>query len=71
MVPSGSATEDLILNLATVMSKGDTVVDGSNSNFNDSMRRAEMLEIKGINFLDVGTSGGIAGLDAGLSLIHI
>ena len=69
MVPSGSATEDLILNLATVMSKGDTVVDGSNSNFNDSMRRAEMLEIKGINFLDVGTSGGIAGLDAGYSLM--
>ena len=69
MVPSGSATEDLILNLATVMSEGDTVVDGSNSNFNDSMRRAEMLEIKGINFLDVGTSGGIAGLDAGYSLM--
>ena len=69
MVPSGAATEDIILNLATVMSEGDTVVDGSNSNFNDTIRRAEMLEQKGIQFLDVGTSGGIAGLDVGYSLM--
>lgn len=69
MVPAGQATEGSILNIAKIMSEGDMVVDGLNSNFNDSIRRAKMLGKEGIEFLDVGTSGGITGLDGEYGLM--
>ncbi len=56
MVPSGDATEGTISKLAAELSPGDTVIDGGNSNYKDSRRRAGVLGQKGIHFLDVGTS---------------
>jgi 6-phosphogluconate dehydrogenase len=69
MVPSGEATEVTIKRMPDLLSSGDVVVDGGNSNFNDSMRRAEYLKPWGINFVDVGTSGGIWGLTDGYSMM--
>jgi 6-phosphogluconate dehydrogenase len=65
MVPSGKITEDLIAQLASKMSKGDVIIDGGNSNFHDSIRRAKECAAKGIGFCDAGTSGGIWGLKLG------
>ena len=65
MVPSGKITEDLIQELASKMSPGDVIIDGGNSNFHDSKRRAEESAKKGIGFCDAGTSGGIWGLKLG------
>ena len=62
MVPSGRITEDTIAELGNLLSAGDTVVDGGNSNYKDSVRRASELGKKGVLFLDSGTSGGIWGL---------
>ncbi len=69
MVPSGEPTESTINSLAAELSQGDVVIDGGNSNYKDSMRRASALSDKGINFLDVGTSGGIWGLKEGYCLM--
>jgi len=69
MVPAGEVTEQTIRRLAELLSPGDTVIDGGNSNFNDSMRRAGYLAERSIEFLDVGTSGGIWGLTEGYSLM--
>ncbi|HZD57387.1 MAG TPA: NADP-dependent phosphogluconate dehydrogenase, partial [Anaerolineales bacterium] len=69
MVPSGDITEQTILGLTGVLSRGDTIIDGGNSNYKDSQRRAEFLREKGLNFIDVGTSGGIWGLAEGYSLM--
>ena len=69
MVPSGSITEDTIAELGNLLSPGDTVVDGGNSNYKDSVRRASELDKKGVSFLDAGTSGGIWGLAEGYSLM--
>jgi 6-phosphogluconate dehydrogenase len=69
MVPSGDPTEKTIVSLADALTNGDTIIDGGNSNFKDSMRRAEMLKDKGIHFVDVGTSGGIWGLTEGYSMM--
>ncbi len=69
MVPSGEPTESTISSLAAELSQGDVVIDGGNSNYKDSMRRASALSEKGINFLDVGTSGGIWGLKEGYCLM--
>jgi 6-phosphogluconate dehydrogenase len=69
MVPSGKITDDTILGLATRLSKGDIIIDGGNSNYKDSIRRAAEVAKKGIHFLDVGTSGGIWGLKEGYSLM--
>ena len=68
MVPAG-AVEGTIEQLAPLLSRGDIVIDGGNSNFRDSLRRAETLEARGIEFVDVGTSGGIWGLTAGYCLM--
>src|SRR5207249_10553242 len=51
------------------LSRGDIVIDGGNSNFADSLRRAEALQAKGIEFVDVGTSGGVWGLELGYCLM--
>jgi 6-phosphogluconate dehydrogenase len=69
MVPSGDPTESTVNNLASELSAGDIIIDGGNSNYRDSMRRAEALSQNGIHFLDVGTSGGVWGLQEGYCLM--
>ncbi len=69
MVPSGEPTESTISTLAAELSEGDIVIDGGNSNYKDSMRRAAALSQQGLIFLDVGTSGGIWGLKGGYCLM--
>jgi 6-phosphogluconate dehydrogenase len=69
MLPAGAATEETVETLATLMSKGDLVVDGGNSNFRDSMRHGGRLSERGIDFVDAGTSGGIWGLREGFCLM--
>lgn len=69
MIPAGQPTEAVIQELAGLLSPGDLIVDGGNSNFRDSMRRAGELEKRGLLFLDVGTSGGIWGLEQGFCLM--
>lgn len=69
MVPAGRPTENTIDSLAGLLSIDDVVVDGGNSNYRDSMRRAASLAEKGLFFLDVGTSGGVWGLKEGYSLM--
>jgi 6-phosphogluconate dehydrogenase len=69
MVPSGDATEETIRALAELLDEGDLVVDGGNSYFRDSLRRAEELLGRGILFCDAGVSGGIWGLAEGYCLM--
>ena len=69
MVPSGETTENTINTVANALSPGDVIIDGGNSNYKDSMRRAATLAEIGILFLDAGTSGGIWGLKEGYSLM--
>ncbi len=69
MVPSGEPTETTVRQLGQLLSHGDIIIDGGNSFYKDSMRRAHELGEKGIYFVDVGTSGGIWGLKEGYSLM--
>ena len=69
MVPAGDPTESTIKEVALALSPGDTVVDGGNSNYKESIRRAAELREQGISFLDAGTSGGVWGLKEGYSLM--
>jgi 6-phosphogluconate dehydrogenase len=69
MVPAGKPVDETIALLLPGMSKGDVIIDGGNSNFHDSMRRAADLQTKGIHFVDSGTSGGIWGLANGYCLM--
>lgn len=69
MVPSGDPTEATITSLFNSLSSGDIVIDGGNSNYKDTMRRAEHCRTKGILMIDVGTSGGIWGLAEGYSMM--
>ena len=69
MVPAGDATEQALLKFADMMDEGDILIDGGNSYFRDSIRRAEMLHERGLRFLDAGTSGGIWGLQVGYCLM--
>jgi 6-phosphogluconate dehydrogenase len=69
MVPAGAAVESTIEELLPGLSRGDIIIDGGNSNYKDSMRRAARLEEKGIEFIDAGTSGGIWGLTVGYCLM--
>jgi 6-phosphogluconate dehydrogenase len=69
MVPAGKATDDTIDQLSNLLGRGDIIIDGGNSNYKDSARHAKLLEPKGIEFLDCGTSGGIWGLSEGYSLM--
>jgi 6-phosphogluconate dehydrogenase len=69
MVPAGSPVESTIEQLLPGLSKGDIVIDGGNSNYKDSMRRAAQLKEKGLEFIDTGTSGGIWGLTVGYCLM--
>jgi 6-phosphogluconate dehydrogenase len=69
MVPSGDATEKTVQTLAQQMQAGDTIIDGGNSYFKDDVRRSEELRGKGIHYVDVGTSGGVWGLERGYCMM--
>ena len=69
MIPAGKITEDAFQQLLTIAAKGDTIVDGGNSNFRDSQRRYADAQAKGIHFVDAGVSGGIWGLKVGFCLM--
>jgi 6-phosphogluconate dehydrogenase len=69
MVPSGQATDEKIDEVSAQLSPGDIIVDGGNSNFNDSIRHGQMLSEKGIHFFDAGVSGGIWGLKEGYAVM--
>jgi 6-phosphogluconate dehydrogenase len=69
MVPSGEITETTLNNLLERLSPGDTIVDGGNSNYKDTVRRAAAVEARGLQYVDCGTSGGVWGLTEGYSLM--
>ncbi len=69
MLPSGSATEEMVQRLSSLLKKNDILLDGGNSHFKDDIRRSALLEARGIRYLDVGTSGGVWGLERGYSLM--
>ena len=69
MVPSGNPTEQTVAELAELLAPGDTVIDGGNSNYKDSIRRAATLRARGVGYVDAGTSGGVWGLAEGYSLM--
>ena len=69
MVPSGAPVTQTIESLAPLLAKGDTIIDGGNSNYHDSVARAASLSAQGLHFLDAGTSGGIWGLENGYCLM--
>jgi len=69
MVPSGDPTEKTVATLGTLLSKGDLVIEGGNSMYRDSIRRAAQLGERGIGFIDAGTSGGIWGLSEGYCIM--
>jgi 6-phosphogluconate dehydrogenase len=69
MVPAGDPTESTVRALLDLLGPGDTIIDGGNSNYKDSVRRAAMVKERGMRFVDVGTSGGIWGLKEGYSMM--
>jgi 6-phosphogluconate dehydrogenase len=69
MVPAGEITEGTLAKLLPLLAAGDTVVDGGNSNYKDTMRRAGMFAAREIGFVDCGTSGGVWGLAEGFSMM--
>ena len=69
MVPSGTPTEETVQAVAALLQSGDTIIDGGNTKFHDDVRRASELKTKGIHYVDVGTSGGIWGLELGYCLM--
>ena len=69
MVPAGEPTEQMVMTVADRLSPGDVIIDGGNSNFKDDVRRAATLAARHIDYVDVGTSGGLWGLDRGYSLM--
>jgi 6-phosphogluconate dehydrogenase len=69
MLPAGKVTEEMVAQLGGLMRSGDAIIDGGNTNFKDDVRRARELKPKGIHYLDVGTSGGVWGLQRGYCLM--
>src|SRR5881227_1133121 len=69
MVPAGEATAKAVDELGRLMAEGDTIIDGGNSFWKDDIARAKALRAKGIHYLDVGTSGGVWGLERGYCLM--
>ena len=69
MLPSGETTEKAIKECADLLAPGDIVIDGGNSNYHDTLRRSVLLKKHGIQFIDVGTSGGVWGLQEGYCLM--
>ena len=69
MLPSGEATEAAIREIAALLAPGDTIIDGGNTFWKDDVRRARELQVRGLSYLDVGTSGGVWGLERGYCLM--
>ena len=69
MVPAGDPVDETIAQLEPLMEKGDTIIDGGNSNYKNTQRRHDEVKAKGFNFVDCGTSGGVWGLKEGYSLM--
>jgi 6-phosphogluconate dehydrogenase len=69
MVPAGKITDDTVNTLLTLLSRGDTVIDGGNSNYKDTLRRAALYAEHGLGYVDCGTSGGVWGLKEGYSMM--
>ena len=69
MIPAGKITESTLTELDAVLAAGDAIVDGGNSNYKDTQRRAKSFAQKGIPYIDCGTSGGVWGLEGGYSLM--
>ncbi len=69
MIPAGEAVDQTIQTLVPLLTRGDTIVDGGNSYYRDTLRRARLLSEHGLQFVDVGTSGGIWGRTEGYSLM--
>jgi len=69
MVPAGKITDDTLDSLLSLLAKGDTVIDGGNSNYKDTQRRAQRFAEQGLNYVDCGTSGGVWGLQEGYSMM--
>src|SRR5262249_36385703 len=69
MVPAGKVTDDTLQHVMTLLKPGDIIIDGGNSNWHDTVRRAEEVTAAGMHFMDCGTSGGIWGLKVGYSLM--
>jgi 6-phosphogluconate dehydrogenase len=69
MVPAGDLTESTVTALSELLEAGDIIIDGGNSFYKDDARRAKTLAAKGIHYLDVGTSGGVWGVERGYCLM--
>src|SRR4029077_21007545 len=69
MVPAGAPTDDTVSKLGELLQREDVVIDGGNTFYQDDIRRAAALRPKGIHYLDVGTSGGVFGLERGYCLM--
>src|SRR6202167_3003951 len=69
MVPAGAITDSTITNLSPMLAPGDTIIDGGNSNYRDTQRRAAAVAERQIHYVDSGTSGGVWGLAEGYSLM--
>ena len=69
MLPAGKATESMIATLSSLLTAGDTIIDGGNTFWKDDVRRAKALKEKGIHYVDVGTSGGVWGLERGYCMM--
>jgi len=69
MLPAGAITEKTIETLSGLLEPGDTVIDGGNTFYKDDIRRAKALEAKGLHYIDVGTSGGVWGLERGFCMM--
>jgi 6-phosphogluconate dehydrogenase len=69
MLPAGAITEKVVTDISALMRAGDILIDGGNSFYKDDIRRAKSLRQKGIHYVDVGTSGGVWGLDRGYCLM--
>jgi 6-phosphogluconate dehydrogenase len=69
MVPAGQVTDDTLTHVMSLLKPGDIIIDGGNSNWKDTQRRAQDVTAKGMHYMDAGTSGGIWGLKVGYSLM--
>jgi 6-phosphogluconate dehydrogenase len=69
MLPAGEVTERMVMHIAELMAPGDIVIDGGNSFYKDDIRRAQILKTMGLRYVDVGTSGGVWGLERGYCMM--
>jgi 6-phosphogluconate dehydrogenase len=69
MLPAGKITDDTVTELGGLLAKGDVIIDGGNTFYRDDIRRAKALKNKGVDYIDVGTSGGVWGLERGYCMM--